>query len=111
MYDFSVLTTIDLKRRPLQLIKRALYFCRITAKFDRVNVIISHANRHKLVDKIFIFICARFLHVVIASIDINDNFICNSKLRNNGYKYIKTKYMIIILYNTTVVNNKNHCFL
>ena len=58
MYDFSVLTTIDLKRRPLQLIKRAIYFCRITAKFDRVNVIISHANRHKLVDKIFIFICA-----------------------------------------------------
>ncbi|WP_303215489.1 galactosyltransferase-related protein [Bilophila wadsworthia] len=95
MYDFSVLTTIDLKRRPLQLIKRAIYFCRITAKFDRVNVIISHANRHKLVDKIFIFICARFLHVIIASIDINDNFICNSKLRNNGYKYIKTKYMII----------------
>ncbi len=94
MCNYTILTTIDLSRRSIQLLKRVINFCKLTDYYE-IPVIIGHADRNKIQDNILKYICKYFKYTKLISIQYSQKDICNSKLRNTGYRYIKSKYMII----------------
>lgn len=88
----TVITTIDLKYRPIQLLRRFSYFVNYFSKIT-LNLVIVHCNRNSISDKILtkITIAAKNIKIVHVS---HRGDICNSRLRNIGVAHAKTENII-----------------
>ena len=86
----TVITTLDLSQRPIQLILRLIRLKRNIK--NNAEVLIIHADRNNLYDKIVKKIFKGDKGFI--SIEFKGETICNSLLRNIGSKNIKTEYLI-----------------
>lgn len=88
--DLTVITTLDLTQRPIQLIIRLI---RLKKKIEKdFYFLIVHADRNNFYDKLVKKIFKKEKNFL--SIKFKGETVCNSFLRNVGAKKIKTKYLI-----------------
>lgn len=88
----SVITTIDFKRRSIDLLKKLAKIHQFNQ--GRFEIVIGHQNRDTFWDKLFILLYAR--HFNIISVHSNPESVCNSLLRNKAVEQAKHEKLLLL---------------
>lgn len=94
MKELTLITTIDLKRRSIQILVRLYRFLKLSKEAE-IKIVIGHANRNSLFDFFLKKMCTFFSNVKLVSQECSSNSICNSLLRNIAAKKVFTKYILL----------------
>lgn len=91
----SAIIPIDLKRRPKDIINKALNLATEASK-SKFKVIFGHNDRHKKNDLIFKEKLKNSENVKVTSITENDDNINLSKLRNAAFESVETPFVMLL---------------
>ncbi|EFC2152305.1 capsular biosynthesis protein, partial [Escherichia coli] len=91
----TAIIPIDLKRRPKDIIQKAISIAEATRE-NNFKIIFGHGNRFTKYDHVFIEALSEYNHVIVNSYDCSYKYINTSLLRNFAFKLVDTEFIILL---------------